>query len=92
MLALSLPEELDARLDELSRATGQSKAALVEEAIAAQLESLEKAELEKASLEDWLRTDGVAAYDRLKADPDRALALETVRERLAARREARSAR
>lgn len=92
MLALSLPEELDARLDELSRATGQSKAALVEEAIAAQLESLEKAELEKASLEDWLRTDGVAAYDRLKAAPDRALALETVRERLAARREARSAR
>lgn len=92
MLALSLPEELDARLEELSRATGQSKAALVEEAIAAQLETLEKAELEKASLEDWLRTDGVAAYDRLKADPDRALALETVRERLAARREARSAR
>lgn len=92
MLALSLPEELDARLEELSRATGQSKAALVEEAIAAQLETLEKAELEKASLEDWLRTDGVAAYDRLKADPDRALALETVREHLAARREARSAR
>jgi len=92
MLAISLPKDLDARLEDLARATGQSKAALVEEAIAAQIEDLENAEREKAALEEWLRTEGVAAFDRLKAEPDRALTVETVRARLASGREGRTVR
>ncbi len=35
MLAFSLPEDLDTRLEDLARSTGKTKAALVEEAIAA---------------------------------------------------------
>jgi len=37
-------------------------------------------------LENWLRTEGVAAYDRLKEDPSRALSVDQVRQRLAAKR------
>ncbi len=87
MLAISLPEDLEARLDALSRTTGQSKAALVEEAIAAQIEDLEYAAQDKLSLETWLRTEGVAAYERLKADPSRALSIDQVRAHLEKRRE-----
>lgn len=87
MLAISLPEDLEARLDALARTTGQSKAALVEEAIAAQIEDLEDAAQNKLSLETWLRTEGVAAYERLKAAPGRALSIDQVRQRLRARRE-----
>ncbi|MBS7701630.1 MULTISPECIES: hypothetical protein [unclassified Chelatococcus] len=35
------------------------------------------------ALETWLRTEGVAAYDELKADPSRGLSVEQVRRRLA---------
>ncbi|THV22916.1 type II toxin-antitoxin system RelB family antitoxin [Peteryoungia ipomoeae] len=45
MLALTLPKDLDARLEELARTTGQTKAALVEEAILAHIEDLEDAKL-----------------------------------------------
>ncbi|MFG1315462.1 type II toxin-antitoxin system ParD family antitoxin [Xanthobacter autotrophicus] len=38
------------------------------------------------ALESWLRTEGVAAYDKLKADPSRALGVDQVREHLAAKR------
>lgn len=38
------------------------------------------------ALESWLRTEGVAAYDRLKADPDRALGVNQVRRHLADKR------
>jgi putative addiction module CopG family antidote len=38
------------------------------------------------ALEGWLLTEGVAAYDRLKADPERALSLDEVRQRLADKR------
>lgn len=38
------------------------------------------------ALENWLLTEGVAAYDRLKADPERALSLGEVRQRLADKR------
>ena len=44
------------------------------------------------SLEDWLKTAGVEAYDRLKADPDRALSLQEVQARLSERRAERSPR
>ncbi|NBB51906.1 ribbon-helix-helix protein, CopG family [Rhizobium sp. CRIBSB] len=45
MLALSLPKDLDARLEDLARMTGQSKAALVEEAIVSLLDDLEDAQV-----------------------------------------------
>ncbi|EKF58180.1 hypothetical protein QWE_16298 [Agrobacterium albertimagni AOL15] len=92
MLAISLPEDLDARLEALARTTGQSKAALVEEAIAAQIEDLEHAARDKASFERWLMTEGVAAYDRLKADPDSALSVDEVRARLSEKRAGRASR
>ncbi|MBE0704802.1 MAG: hypothetical protein L0I29_08220 [Hyphomicrobiales bacterium] len=38
------------------------------------------------ALETWLRTEVVAAYDELKADPSRALTVEQVRRRLAEQR------
>lgn len=38
------------------------------------------------ALEHWLHTEGVAAYDRLKADPGRALGVDEVRRNLAAKR------
>lgn len=38
------------------------------------------------ALESWLRTEGVAAYDRLKADPSRALSVSQVRRNLASKR------
>lgn len=87
MLALSLPKDLDARLEDLARLTGQSKAALVEEAIVALVEDMETAAGDKLSLETWLRTEGVAAHDRLKADPGRALSIDQVRAHLERRRE-----
>jgi antitoxin ParD1/3/4 len=89
MLAISLPEDLEARLEALAVTTGQSKAELVEEAIAAQIEDLEYAARDKASLETWLMTEGVAAYDRLKADPDSAVSADEVRARLSERRASR---
>lgn len=87
MLAFSLPEDLDTRLEDLARSTGKSKAALVEEAIVAHIEDLEYAAQEKASLETWLQADGVAAYDRMQDDPSRALSIDQVRARLRANRE-----
>lgn len=87
MLALTLPKDLETRLEELARMTGQTKAALVEEAILAHIEDPEDAHREGDGLESWLRTEGVAAYDRLKADPDRALDIHQVRAQLKARRE-----
>lgn len=38
------------------------------------------------AFEEWLRTEGVAAYDKLKADPTRALSLDKVRQHLANKR------
>ena len=36
------------------------------------------------AVEDWLRKDVTAAYDKLKADPSRAVAVDAVKARLAA--------
>ena len=35
------------------------------------------------AVEDWLRKDVTAAYDKLKADPSRAVAVDAVKARLA---------
>jgi antitoxin ParD1/3/4 len=38
------------------------------------------------ALENWLQTEGVAAYDKLKEDPSRALSVDQVRHHLAGKR------
>ncbi|MQW59375.1 type II toxin-antitoxin system ParD family antitoxin [Sinorhizobium meliloti] len=38
------------------------------------------------ALESWLRTEGVAAYDKLKANPSRALSVDQVHQHLASKR------
>lgn len=38
------------------------------------------------ALENWLHTEGVAAYDKLKADPSRALSVDQVRQHLVEKR------
>lgn len=38
------------------------------------------------ALESWLNTEGVAAYDKLKADPDRAVSVNEIRQHLADKR------
>ena len=43
------------------------------------------------ALETWLRTEAVAAYDELKADPSRGLSVEQVRQCLADERKRREA-
>lgn len=43
------------------------------------------------ALEHWLRTEGVAAYDELKADPSRGRTPEQVRQSLADERRRREA-
>ena len=44
------------------------------------------------AVEDWLRKDVAAAYDKLKADPSRAVAVDAVRARLAAAHKRTSAK
>ena len=44
------------------------------------------------AVEDWLRKDVAAAYDKLKADPSRAVAVDAVRARLAAAHKRASAK
>ena len=43
------------------------------------------------ALETWLRTEAVAAYDELKADPSPGLSVEQVRQCLADERKRREA-
>lgn len=45
------------------------------------LESVESNDACAGTAEDWLRTEAAASYDRLKADPSRALPAEDVQER-----------
>ncbi len=43
-------------------------------------------ELKRRAREDWLKTDVVASYDAIKADPSRAISMKEIRVRLAALR------
>jgi putative addiction module CopG family antidote len=49
------------------------------------LEGLRALQVQERALEHWLRTEVVAAYDELKANPASAIPTEEVRRRLAAR-------
>jgi len=52
MLALRLPEDVEARLDELARRTGRSKSDYAREAIIEHIEELEELYLAEAEVED----------------------------------------
>lgn len=69
MLVLSLPKDLDARLEDLARMTGQSKAALVEQAIVALVEDIEDAHV---------ATERLAALERGESG---AVSLESLMKR-----------
>ncbi len=57
MLALRLPPEIEARLDELARKTGRSKSFYAREAILEHLDDLEDIYLAEKRLEDLRRGD-----------------------------------
>lgn len=48
------------------------------------IEALRTLEDRECDVEHWLRTEGVAIYDRMKTDPSRGRTLEQVRASLAA--------
>jgi len=52
VLALRLPEDVEARLDELARRTGRSKSYYAREAIIEHIEELEELYLAEAEVED----------------------------------------
>jgi len=52
MLALRLPEDVEARLDELARRTGRSNSDYAREAIIEHIEELEEIYLAEAEVED----------------------------------------
>ena len=54
------------------------------------LESVESDEAFDRAAEDWLHTAAAPAFDALKADPSRAIPVETVRARFEAKWSARS--
>lgn len=49
-------------------------------------EGLRALQASDRALESWLRTEGAAAYDKLKADPSRTLGIDQVRQHLAHKR------
>ena len=53
------------------------------------LESVDPDEAFAVAAEEWLRTEAVAAYDALKADPSRAIPADEVRARFEAKWAAR---
>jgi hypothetical protein len=54
------------------------------------LESVDPDEPVGRIAEEWLQSEAAAAYDRLKADPSRAIPAEDVRAHFEAKRAARS--
>lgn len=69
MLALRLPADVEARLDELAKRTGRSKSFYAREAILEHLDDLEDIYLAEKRLEDVRsgRSDSVALEDLMKA-------------------------
>ena len=77
-LSVTLPDDLAAQV-RARVASGQY--ASESDVVAEALRTLEDRERD---LEHWLRTDAVAAYDKMKADPSRGRSLAEVRASLAA--------
>jgi 3-dehydroquinate dehydratase/shikimate dehydrogenase len=55
----------------------------------AEMQRVVERELKRRAHEDWLRTEVVAAYDAMKADPSRGMTADEVRAQLAQHRKAR---
>ena len=70
MLAIRLPEEIEARLDALAKATGRTKTYYAREAILVHLEDLEDAYMAEE------------AYLRFKANGEKGIPLEEIERRL----------
>ena len=58
MLALRLPPEIEARLDELAKRTGRSKSFYAREAILEHLDDLEDIYIAEQRLEEYRRGEG----------------------------------
>lgn len=85
-LDIELPKELAAIVDaRVASGRNASESEVIQEA-------LELLAEQDASLEVWLRTEVVAAYDEWKADPSGGLTADEVREHLRKAREERQAR
>jgi antitoxin ParD1/3/4 len=79
-LSVTLPDDLAAQV----RARVASGEYASESDVVA--EALRTLDDRDQALEHWLRTEVVAAYDKMKADPSRGRSLEQVRASLAATR------
>lgn len=84
-LSISLPNEL---ADAVKAKVASGKYASISEVICEGLRTLIARD---RAVEQWLRTEVTSAYDKLKAEPSRALTSEQVRASLAAARGRRAA-
>lgn len=84
-LSIELSQELAEIVDALVASGGYADASEVIE------EALKLYTREDEPLEDWVRTEMVAAYDEWKANPTGGIPLEEVNERLDEERERRRA-
>jgi putative addiction module CopG family antidote len=83
--SITLPHEMaDAIKAKVARGEYATESEVIREGLRALL-------ARDQAIEKWLRTEVVAAYDELKADPSRALTIEQVRASLAAARRRRAA-
>lgn len=77
-LSVTLPDDL---ADQVRARVASGRYASESDVVAEALRTLEDREHD---LEHWLRTEAVAIYDRMKADPSLGLSLDEVRASLAA--------
>ena len=85
-LSIELPEELAEIVDALIASGSYADASEVIQ------EALELFTAQDEPLEDWVRTEMVAAYDEWKANPSGGLTVDEVREHLRKAREERQLR
>ncbi len=82
-LSISLPAE---QADLVQRLASSGRYASVSAVIS---DSLRVLEARDAAVEQWLRTEVVAAYEDLRADPSQGMSVDQVRAELARRRRSR---
>ena len=84
-MSITLPTEMTARV--------KSRVASGEYASESEVirEGLRALQAREDAVEHWLRTEVVDIYDKMKANPERAIPIEEVQAHLIARRKARAA-